>query len=248
MSVGEAFASLSLVENDKVMSQNLATTYENGAWLEDDGALKSIEPGKGYVFISHAPEERQLVFPYENPEHMGIMKYGNYLSIPAHYRYPDNMTLICTVRNQDGELVCPEALKVYSASGELRGMAEKIIRDSLLIMVVSGQREGETLLVKAEVGTASLGVQPVTAINFKKNHHLGTLRHPLVVSAMATDISETVFDANSRLAVYNLLGRPVYQGSAGDFDRHSLPMNSIFIIREIKTDGTINTRKVRVDR
>lgn len=248
MTIDEAFANISPVEGDKVKSQNQVTTYEDGKWLADDGALLAIEPSKGYIYTSHDDEEKQLVFPDENPQHMGVMRFGSYLSIPAHYRYPDNMILICTVRNQDDELVWPEAIKVYSASGELRGMAKKIIRDSLLVLAVSGQREGETLLVKADVGATSLGIQPVTAINFKKNHYLGTLRRPLVISAMATDISETKFDADSRLAVYNLSGRQIYSGRYADFDCCSLTLNAIYIFREIKTDGTVNTRKIRIDR
>lgn len=246
--VGDAFACISPAEGDKVMGQNLATTFEDGAWIDDDGVLCNIEPGKGYVYISHDSEEKQLVFPTESQQHQGVMRYNSYLSIPAHYRYPNNMTLICTVRNQDGEMVHPESLKVFSTSGELRGAAEKMIRDSIMVLVVSGQRDGEVLMVRADVGSSSLGAQPVTAINFKKNHHLGSLRRPLVISALATDISETLFDADSRLAVYNLSGRLVYNGRSADFDRHSLPLNTVYIIREIKTDGTVNTRKVRIDR
>ena len=243
MTVDEAFANISPVDGDKVKNQHLFTTYEDGKWLTEGGALTTIEPGKGYIYTSHATEEKQLVFPDENPQNTGLMKHDDYLSIPAHYKYADNMTITCTVRNQDGALVLPEEVDVYSSTGELRGASREIFRDSLLIIVVSGQHDGETLMVKANVGTASLGNQPVTVINFKKNQHLGSLHRPLVISALATDISETEFDADSRLAIYTVTGMPVFKGQASAFDSDKLSLGEVYIICETKSDGSTTTRK-----
>ena len=243
MTVDEAFANISPVDGDKVKNQHLFTTYEDGKWLTEGGALTTIEPGKGYIYTSHAAEEKQLVFPDENPQNTGLMKHDDYLSIPAHYKYADNMTITCTVRNQDGALILPEEVDVYSSTGELRGASREIFRDSLLIIVVSGQHDGETLMVKANVGTASLGNQPVTVINFKKNQHLGSLHRPLVISALATDISETEFDADSRLAIYTVTGMPVFKGQASAFDSDKLSLGEVYIICETKSDGSTTTRK-----
>jgi hypothetical protein len=108
---------------------------------------------------------------------------------------------------------------------------------------------GEPLVLKANVPELSDEDQPVTILNFRIDHHLGNVRSPFVIGAtITTDISETVFDASSRLSVFNLSGRQVYSGSYADFDRRNLTQNVVYIFREIKTDGTVNTRKVRIDR
>lgn len=57
--VTAAFANFTPVEGDKVISQDEGfTVFENGEW---HGTLETLQPGKGYVYVSNATEPKTLV-------------------------------------------------------------------------------------------------------------------------------------------------------------------------------------------
>ncbi|MBR3729675.1 MAG: C10 family peptidase [Bacteroidales bacterium] len=57
--VAAAFANFTPVEGDKVISQDEGfAIFENGEWR---GTLGTLEPGKGYVYVSNAAEPKTLV-------------------------------------------------------------------------------------------------------------------------------------------------------------------------------------------
>lgn len=57
--VTAAFANFTPVEGDKVISQNEGfAVFENGEW---HGTLETLQPGKGYVYVSNATEPKTLV-------------------------------------------------------------------------------------------------------------------------------------------------------------------------------------------
>ena len=59
MSVSQAFAGFA-VNGDKVKSRNNNTQYLGGSWR---GALNTLEPGHGYMYISNSQETRTFTFP-----------------------------------------------------------------------------------------------------------------------------------------------------------------------------------------
>ena len=59
MSVDNAFAGFA-VDGDNIKSRNNNASYSNGHWR---GRLTSLEPGRGYMYISNAQETRVLTFP-----------------------------------------------------------------------------------------------------------------------------------------------------------------------------------------
>lgn len=57
--VAAAFANFTPTEGDKVISQDEGfSVFENGEW---HGTLETLQPGKGYVYVSNATEPKTLV-------------------------------------------------------------------------------------------------------------------------------------------------------------------------------------------
>ena len=245
MTIDEAFAGLSPVEGDLVKNQTVFSVFENGKW---EGDLLAIEPGMGYIYTSGDDIEKVFSFPSSVPARQGVKRWSNYQGITANYRFAHNMVLVCTVHNDYGELADVTSIEVHDAMGELRGRSTRLFRDSLLLLIISGETEGEPLVVKANVRGAAEG-QYATLLNFKRDHRVGTLRNPFIIRASGlTDISETVFDARSQLVVYALTGQVIFRGQASDFDRHSLSLDGIYIVNETMPDGNVTCRKLRIDR
>ena len=244
MPIGDAFTALSPVEGDQVKGQTGFSIYENTSWVGD---LQFIEPGQGYVYTSGADHEKTFCFPSSVPARQGVRRLDNLKGIAANYRYAHNMALVCTVHNEYGEPTDVTSVEVHDATGELRGRTTRLFRDSLLLLVVSGQTEGEPLVVRANVRGADDG-QYATLLHFKRDHLTGTLRRPLVIGAATTDIAALVFAADSQLAVYNIAGLTVYLGPASQFDKHQLLPDAVYIIRETTSAGQVNTYKAKLDR
>ncbi len=243
MTIDEAFAGIELVENDQVKGEDAVSIYDGEKW---DGNLTSILPGKGYIFTSAAEVPRTLVFPATSQT--GLTTYRTQRrGIPANYQYAHNMVVLCTVQDEGRTITDDVDIKVYDQYGGLRGVTVKTLRDSLHLVFISGDTEGEPLIIMANVnGQSHVQLLPQ---GFVRNGILGRLLNPYVIrTSELTDISATVFDARSQLVVYALTGQVIFRGQASDFDRHSLSLDGVYIINETKFDGTVTCRKVRIDR
>ena len=60
MTLTNAFAGFA-VQNDMVKSKDFTSQYKNGRWMGNQ--LKTLEPGKGYIYKSSQTGDRTLVFP-----------------------------------------------------------------------------------------------------------------------------------------------------------------------------------------
>ena len=60
MSIEEALAGFTPAEGDMIKSQNNFATFSNGKW---NGALSTLEPGQGFLYLSNSGESKVLVFP-----------------------------------------------------------------------------------------------------------------------------------------------------------------------------------------
>ena len=60
MSLKTAFHNFNPSENDVIKSQNQYSTYKDGQWK---GSIQTLEPGKGYFYMSYSNENKILIFP-----------------------------------------------------------------------------------------------------------------------------------------------------------------------------------------
>jgi hypothetical protein len=253
MTIDEAFAGLAPEEEDMVKSQTEISIYENGKW---EGSLQTIEPGMGYIYNSMSETEKTFTFPSAAVNKKQVQ--GTRKGISANFKYGHNMVAVCTVHDVNGMNLPVAAIKVYDAMGELRGRASKVFRDSLFLLIISGDLEGEELMIRADINDDDTETATArrtqdadrigTVISFKRDHLLGRLRSPLVLQASeASDISGMAFDADSQLSVYSISGLMMYKGKADQFDRNRLSDGSIYIIRQVTTDGRVTCHKVKMN-
>ena len=246
MTLDEAFAGLAPEEGDMVKSQTAFAFYENGKW---EGELEAIEPGKGYVYTSLAAEKKVFTFP-SNPTTLGIGQWAGKAGIAANFKYGHNMVLICTLHDGFNRPLTVSSIAAYDAKDELRGITAKCFRDSIYLVIISGDTDGETIFIHPSTNdTGSSAVSRRSkdegfVLQFSKDKILGRPKNPIVFQiGNSTGISGFYRDANSRLTVYNTLGNRLYSGRAADFDRHRLPANVVYIICEETPDGRIITSK-----
>lgn len=57
--LASAFTGFEPAEGDQIISFDGSAIYEDGEW---DGSLTTLQPGKGYIYISHATNNKTLVF------------------------------------------------------------------------------------------------------------------------------------------------------------------------------------------
>ncbi len=240
MTVDEAFAGLNPGEFDIVKNQTSFSQFVNGRWF---GNLTVVEPGKGYIYFSQSDETKTFTFPSDVVEEVDTENLKT-SGIAANFRYPHNMAVTCTVHNSDGRAIAASSVEAYDNMGELRGQSVRCLNDSIFLLVISGTTDGEPLILKANVRELSDSNQPVNILSFRIDHRLGNYRKPYVLTAAApTNISETEFDADSRLAIYTVTGMPVFKGQASAFDSDKLSLGEVYIICETKSDGSTTTRK-----
>ena len=249
MTVEEAFAGLHPVDGDVVSGQVAFAMYDSNHW---EGDLEAIEPGKGYIYISMDSEAKQFRFP-SDPSTKGIGQWQGKAGILANFKYGHNMIVVCTIHDGFDLPVQVDSIRAYDANGELRGITARCFRDSIYVIIISGDTDGEPIHIRPSVNgngsAASPGHRSAAdgefILQFSKDKILGRLKNPIVLQlgGTATDIGEFYRNANSRLTVYNTLGNRVYSGRAADFDRHKLPDHAVYIITEETTDGRIISYK-----
>jgi hypothetical protein len=240
MTIDEAFAGLQPEEFDIVKSQSAFSQYINGKWF---GNLDVIEPGKGYIYTSQATATKTFTFPGDVPERPDTV-WNATPGIKANYRYPHNMAVTCTVRDNDGHAVTDCNIEAYNSKGELRGRTVKSHLNGLFLLIISGDSENEPLILKADAPGIPEEDQPMTIMNFRRDTHLGSYNKPFVIGGPRYDgIANT--PGNSTLAVYNASGVLLYKGYAANFDRKRIPANEVLIVVETKADGTTSTYKLK---
>ena len=242
MTLDQAFAALSPEEGDQVRSQTAFSTFEDGAW---DGQLEAIEPGKGYIYISNAATSKTFTFPSLS-DNATIPSWSSQPGIAANFKYRHNMVVICTIHDHDGQPVQAKSVEVYDAAGELRGLSSRCFRDSLYILVISGDEAGEPIVIRPKL-SGSLASESISAVvRFQQYKLIGRFKSPLILQPeTVTGIDNLYFGEHSQLNVYTLTGQTVYSGPALQFDRRQLSLDGVYIINETTASGQIIVRKVR---
>ena len=240
MTLDEAFAGLDPEDEDVVKGQTGFSTYENNKW---QGTLNAIEPGKGYIYTSRADTTKVFRFP-SNPTTAGISQWEGVQGIAANFKYKNSMVVVCTVHDEYDQPVAVDSIGAFDSFGELRGKVSRCFRDSLHFLLISGDRQDEPIHIRPKFANFIGNDNSDFVLNFSKDKIIGRLKKPVVFQLTnPTGISEFYRNADNRLTVYNTLGNCLYSGRAGDFDRHKLPANVIYIISEETSDGRIITYK-----
>ena len=243
MTLDEAFAGLSPEEGDQVKSQTAFSTFENGAW---DGLLEVIEPGKGYIYTSQATTNKTFTFP-SIAANRSMTSWRNLTGIAANFKYRHNMVVVCTIHDKSGNAVQAKSVEVYDAAGELRAKASRCFRDSLYILIVSGEEAGEPVVIRVQAGGwLNIDEGWSALLHFQPNKLIGTFKSPLVLEPeTVTGIEAVRFGAGSHVTVYGLTGQTVFSGSAEELDLGRLAKDGVYIVEETTASGQRFIRKMK---
>ena len=243
MTLDEAFAGLSPEEGDQVKSQTAFSTFENGAW---DGLLEVIEPGKGYIYTSQATTNKTFTFP-SIAANRSMTSWRNLTGIAANFKYRHNMVVVCTIHDKSGNAVQAKSVEVYDAAGELRAKASRCFRDSLYILIVSGEEAGEPVVIRVQAGGwLNIDEGWSALLHFQPNKLIGTFKSPLVLEPeTVTGIEAIRFGAGSHVTVYGLTGQTVFSGSAEELDLGRLAKDGVYIVEETTASGQRFIRKMK---
>ena len=241
MDPDEAFAGLEPLDGDMVRNDDGAIFFDGNTntWVGD---FDEILPGRGYVYTSVADTEKTLVFPDKSKS--GLTCYHSQRrGLPASRKYAHSMVALCTVHDDYQQPLRDAVVEAYDQNGELRGHATTVLRDSLRILFISGDVEGEPLLLTAQLDDGRQIVKMVPQ-GFQHDGRLGTLRAPFVIDAL-TDGIETLQLGRGMLAVYTVSGIPVYNGPADDFHRQQVRRGEPLIVVEPTADGHPRVYKLK---
>lgn len=239
MTLDEAFAGIEPEEGDVVKDDDCASVFENSHWT---GALTAILPGRGYVYTSMANQDKTLVFPAKSESGLTTHHTARH-GLPVCSKYAHSMVALCTVHGDYQETLRDAVIEVFDQNGELRGRTRTLVRDSLHVLFISGQTEGEPLLITAQL-TDGRKIVRMLPQGFQPDRRLGTLRAPFVIDT-TTDGIETLQLAKGMIAVYTLSGIPVYNGLAADFYHQRTRNAEPLIVVEATDDGQPRVYKLK---
>lgn len=233
MGLVEAFASIDPREGDVVKNESEASMYMAGEWV---GTLASIEPGHGYIYNSLAPQPKTLIFPETPTEYAAPSFHSN-------QRYSNSMIALCSVHDDFGP-VSDATIEVFDQQGELRGRTITQLRDSLHLVFISGEQDGEDLILTAHLpgGKALVSMLPQ---GFRPDTQLGRLNKPYVISELPVNIDSTLSDGTATLTVYTASGILIYHGPANDFQPQHNHSGEILIAVETDTNGSTHVYKMK---
>ena len=216
LSPADAFADLAPEDDDMVKSQNAFAVYYgvSGMWV---GSLKTMEPGKGYMYSSAATTDKTFTYPstapasaHQAPAYNGQWTMDNGQSLMfspvAAEAYPGNMVVIAQVV-QNGLPVSGVEVGVF-ADDECRA-AICSDSDGYLFLLVPGSKS-RPLELRAVINGEEVVLGET--LNYQTDGRIGTLSKPLVldITGMATGIGDATIISQPTEDVYDLSGRKRY--------------------------------------
>lgn len=203
----DAFAALDPQDDDMVKSQSAFAVYSaaNAKWI---GTLKTMEPGKGYMYSSTATAGKTFTYPTAAPASAAKVKarpeHRDYFfqPVPAE-TYPGNMAMIAqVVRNG----LPVEGVEVAAfVDGECRATIVSDADGYLFLLVPGNRTEAMQLHAVIDGEERLLDIQ----LTYQTDQRLGTLAHPveLDIEALATSVDFAATESLHTEPMYDLSGR-----------------------------------------
>ena len=218
ISVTDALADVNPVVGDRIKGQEGFAQYtSSGKW---QGGLKTLEPGKGYMYQNSTSEIKTLVYPETNGnrgEAYANITAANNLMVPNMSKYANNMNITAVV-NIDGEELMTENFEVAVFAGEeLRGSARPIYIEDIdrymLFITVYGEENEELTFKYYDLNSGEeLNLFADSKVVFEINSIIGSVEQPSVLNYGTLSIDET--SASS----FNVYPNPVNRDNAISFE------------------------------
>ena len=238
LSVDDALASAEPARNDQIKGQEGYAMYNGTAW---SGTLKSLTPGKGYLYkhcsetgtsISY-PTQRNIATSASAP----ARRYGaeRMFTAIAPTEYESNMTLLAVVK--DGDDILENVQEVAVFNGTVCLATATMEEDGFFYLTIPGNKAVTDRLSLVAVIDGNI-VETSTSLYFGEDVTLGdydapfevTLGHSTAIGRMLTD------ESYIRMQVVDLSGRVLYAGAPADFNENELK-DGQYIFEFFTADG-----------
>ena len=240
MSLDDAFASTSPARNDQIKGQEGVAMYNGTEW---NGTLKSLTPGKGYLYKHTSDEGTSISYPTQrNVSNISFapptrFANENIFAPVATSEYESNMTILAVVKENDEIIGNVQEIAVFDGNTCLA--ATRVSNDGYFYLTIPGDRTVTNRLTITTVIDGNI-VESSTSLYFGEDVTLGNYDKPFaIVVGETTDIDKMLTDGNyNRVQVVGLSGRIFYSGTTSDFNENNLN-DGQYIFEFFTADGQV---------
>ena len=247
LSLDDAFASIEPARNDQVKGQEGYAMYNGTTW---NGTLKSLQPGKGYLYKSAS--EKTLNYPSQRTVATASLAPMRRMAKESMFapvdptEYESNMTVLAVV--MEGDAILERAQEIAVFDGATCMASAFMENDGYFYLTVPGDKTvADRLTVYAVVD--GVMVETATSMYFGEDAIFGDYDAPFIVRVgESTTISKLLADGNYvGMQVVDLSGRVLYSGATADFDENDLH-DGQYIFEFFTEDGQIVCYKQMIKR
>ena len=247
LSLDDAFASVEPARNDQVKGQEGYAMYNGTTW---NGTLKSLQPGKGYLYKSAS--QKTLNYPSQRTVATASLAPTRRMAKESMFapvdptEYESNMTILAVVMEGDAILERAQEIAVFDGATCMASAFKE--NDGYFYLTVPGDKTvADRLTVYAVVD--GVMVETATSMYFGEDAIFGDYDAPFIVRVgESTAISKLLADGNYvGMQVVDLSGRVLYSGATADFDENDLH-DGQYIFEFFTEDGQIVCYKQMIRR
>ena len=267
MSVNDAFNNLTPALYDIVKSSDGFAMY-SGSEARWFGTLEEMEPGRGYVYISNASEEKEFYYASNGKRSArgNVRTDDNYWQ-PQSWKYKNNMNVIATVSLNGTELNTEEVEVGAFVNGECRGSSKLMYFEPtgtyVAFLTVYGA-DAET--VSFRIMDESRQYEAEEGVTMQIDGVVGNLKAPFVLHAVDRNtinlFPNPVTNGNSfsvevlakcnlnaaRVEIYNALGNMVRSEQLTESVKElsGLYVSGVYTVKVIDNNGNAYFSKLVV--
>ena len=238
MSLEDAFASAEPARNDQIKGQGGYAMYNGTEW---NGTIKSLEPGKGYLYKHNSDDGTTISYPTKRNVATASLARARRFGAETLFtaidpvEYESNMTVLAVVK--DGDEILEKAQEVAVFNGAVCLATATMEDDGFFYLTIPGNRSvtGRLSLVAVVDGNI---VETSTSLYFSEDATFGDYDAPFEVAlGQSTAIEKMLADGNyCRMQVVDLNGHIFYSGTPAEFDGNNLK-DGQYIFEFFTADG-----------
>ncbi|MBR5335522.1 MAG: hypothetical protein IKV23_04535 [Bacteroidaceae bacterium] len=238
MSLDDALASTEPARNDLIKGQEGVAMYNGTEW---NGTLKSLTPGKGYLYHHSSDKGTSISYPTQRNVSgasfapAARMVEENMFTPVDACLYESNMTILAVVEENGNILENVQQVAVLDGSTCIA--AANMNSDGYFYLTVPGDKTTAGRLTIIAVINGNI-VESSASLYFGEDVTLGNYDNPFAITVGETTGIDKMFSEGncSRMQVAGLNGHIFYSGPAAGFNENSLN-DGQYIFKFFTTEG-----------
>jgi hypothetical protein len=266
MTVADAFAGITPTDGDQVKGQAGFALYQKYGWV---GTLKSIVPGRGYMYLSKNTQSVTFTYPSSASTTASLApayaprQAGVYTPVSEN-AFPGNMTMVAKVVNGNSVISGAE-VGVFAADGCRSDEVSN--SDGIVFLTIAGEGTGDKLTFKVYNGGSTTEVDQ--GLIYIDDATYGTMSAPYLIQMDPTAINSAsaegvhvyptrvVSDVNvdasniKRITLQDTGGRLLFSRTTNLTEHNVIPMSEYadgiyFVVVQTATQGTVIRRILKM--